>query len=165
MAITTSDPDELEAGGESMFADINITPLTDVFLVLVVIFMLAALAVRGQRVGEKPAERHEKKLLQDTAKPSGVPVTLPRGDQHDIDPRRTSLVLEITLTGEIYVGGKRFRDSDLEGVFRHAAARDRETQVILRADTGVQLGRAVQIMERARLAGLGRIAVATKAGP
>jgi biopolymer transport protein ExbD len=165
MAITTSDTDEPEAGGESMFADINITPLTDVFLVMVVVFMVSALAVQGERIQEKRAEKHDKALVHDTAKPSGVHVTLPHGDQHDVDPKRTSLTLELTPAGGVHVGGKLLRDADLEAVFRKVAVRDRETQVILRADTGVQLGRAVQIMERARLAGLARIAIATNAKP
>jgi biopolymer transport protein ExbD len=36
---------DTEDGGESIFAEINITPLTDVFLVMLIIFMLGALAV------------------------------------------------------------------------------------------------------------------------
>ena len=40
-------------GGEAIFAEINITPLTDVFLVMLIIFMVSALAVQVERNQEK----------------------------------------------------------------------------------------------------------------
>ena len=42
-----------EQGGDSIFAEINITPLTDVFLVMVIIFMVSALAVQVEAGQEK----------------------------------------------------------------------------------------------------------------
>ena len=42
-----------ESGGESIFAEINITPLTDVFLVMLIIFMVSALAVQVEARQEK----------------------------------------------------------------------------------------------------------------
>jgi biopolymer transport protein ExbD len=151
MAIATVPDEVAEAGSEPIFADINITPLTDVFLVLVVIFMVGAIAVHVERCVDKP-------------KPSaaGIAVNPPPGRQHDIDPTQASLVLELSSGGGVYVGGKSFTDNDLDRVFR-AAARRPQTQVVLRADRGIQLDRVIQVMERARALGLGHIAIGTRA--
>jgi biopolymer transport protein ExbD len=46
-----------EAGTEVIFADINITPLTDVFLVMVVIFMVGAIVVHVERSVDTPSGR------------------------------------------------------------------------------------------------------------
>jgi biopolymer transport protein ExbD len=57
--------DEADEGGEGIFADINITPLTDVFLVMVVIFMVTALAEVDQtrkQVEQKVKEDQSEEL-------------------------------------------------------------------------------------------------------
>ncbi|HZJ66543.1 MAG TPA: biopolymer transporter ExbD, partial [Kofleriaceae bacterium] len=133
--------------GEPMFADINITPLTDVFLVMVVIFMVSALAVQAERRTEK-------------CKPprAGIAVNPPTGRQRDVDPRQTTLVLELPSSGDTYIGGKRFTDGELDRVLR-AAATNPQTQVVVRADRGIQLGRVVQVIERARTLGLDRLVI------
>jgi len=135
-----------------MFADINITPLTDVFLVMVVIFMVSSLAVQVERSAEKRK-----------SPPAGIVVNPPPGQQHDIDPKQATLVLELPRSGGVYISGKPFTDDELDRVFRAAAAR-RQTQVIVRADRGIQLDRVLQVMERARALGLDRIVIGTR-GP
>jgi biopolymer transport protein ExbD len=156
-------PDE-DAGGEegadSIFAEINITPLTDVFLVLVIIFMVSALAVQVEARQEKKkvAEAQEQSEIE---KKSGLKVNLPQGQAQEIDPSKASLVLVIPLQGEIDVGGKRIADTDLDNLFRAAFTRDKNTQVVLKADKGVQHGRVVNLMERAKQAGLSRLAIGT----
>ena len=156
-----------EAGGEddgqSIFADINITPLTDVFLVMVVIFMVSALAVQVERNQEKRVEQQQKQEEQDQKK-SGIKITLPSGQSQELDPTKASLVLEIPLTGDVVVGGKPMTDASLENLFRAAFSRDKNTQVVLKADKGVQHGRVVNLMERAKSSGLTRLAIGTSGG-
>lgn len=155
--------DEGDDGGDGIFAEINITPLTDVFLVLVIIFMVSALAVQVEA-------RQEKKKVADAVEQSevekrlGLKVNLPAGQAQEIDPSKASLVLVIPLTGDIDVGGKRIPDADVENLFRAAFTRDKNTQVILKADKGVQHGRVVNLMERAKQAGLTRLAIGTGGG-
>jgi biopolymer transport protein ExbD len=152
--------DDGDEGGDGIFAEINITPLTDVFLVLVIIFMVSALAVQVEA-------RQEKKKVADAAeqseieKRSGLKVNLPSGQAQEIDPSKASLVLVIPLTGDVDVGGKRIPDTELDNLFRAAFARDKNTQVVLKADKGVQHGRVVNLMERAKQAGLTRLAIGT----
>jgi biopolymer transport protein ExbD len=156
------DADE-DAGGESIFAEINITPLTDVFLVLVIIFMVSALAVQVEARQEKKKVAQEQQQSE-IEKRSGLKVNLPQGQAQEIDPTKQSLVLTVPLQGEVDVGGKSILDADLDNLFRAAYARDKNTQVVLKADKGVQHGRVVNLMERAKQAGLTRLAIGTSGG-
>ena len=159
-------PDEdagADDGAEGIFAEINITPLTDVFLVMVIIFMVSALAVQVEARQEKKkvAEAQEQSEVE---KRSGLKVNLPQGQAQEIDPSKASLVLVIPLAGDVDVGGKRIPDADLDNLFRAAFTRDKNTQVVLKADKGVQHGRVVNLMERAKQAGLTRLAIGTSGG-
>lgn len=152
-----------DEGAEGIFAEINITPLTDVFLVMVIIFMVSALAVQVEA-------RQEKKKSADAAEQSevekrlGLKVNLPSGQAQEIDPSKASLVIVIPLAGDVDVGGKRIPDTELDNLFRAAFTRDKNTQVVLKADKGVQHGRVVNLMERAKQAGLTRLAIGTGGG-
>lgn len=158
-----ADDDGDDEGGQSLFADINITPLTDVFLVMVVIFMVSALAVQVERNQEKKVQQQQQQEEQDQ-KRSGIKITLPSGQSQEIDPTKASLVLEIPLSGDVVVGGKPMPDQSLENLFRAAFTRDKNTQVVLKADKGVPHGRVVNLMERAKVVGLSRLAIGTAAG-
>jgi biopolymer transport protein ExbD len=147
-------------GGDAIFAEINITPLTDVFLVMVIIFMVSALAVQAERNEEKRQEREQKQEEADEAK-LGINLNLPSGQSAEIDVTAKSLVLDIPLEGNVYVGGKAMTDADLDKLFRHAVVQNKQTQVILRADRGVSHGRVVNIMERAKQSGLSKLAIGT----
>jgi len=144
-------------GGENLFAEINITPLTDVFLVMVVIFMVSALAVQA----EQNQQKKEQQKQEQVDKSRGLKINLPSGESQEIDPSKASLVLEIPLAGNVVVGGKEFSDEKLDDLYRAAFAKDKMTQVILKADKGVQHGRVVNLMERAKKAGLTRLAIGT----
>jgi len=152
-----------DEGEDSLFADINITPLTDVFLVMVVIFMVSALAVQVERNQEKKVQQKQQQEEQQQKK-SGIKINLPSGQSQEIDPTKASLVLEIPLSGDVVVGGKPMPDGSLENLFRAAFTRDKNTQVVLKADKGVPHGRVVNLMERAKVVGLSRLAIGTAAG-
>ena len=152
-----------EDGGESIFAEINITPLTDVFLVMLIIFMVSALAVQVEARQEKKKVKDQQEQSEKD-KTSGIKINLPQGQAQEIDPSKASLVLMIPLEGDVVVGGKVMRDADLDPLFRAAFARDKNTQVVLKADKGVQHGKVVNIMERAKQAGLTRLAIGTSGG-
>jgi biopolymer transport protein ExbD len=152
-----------EEGGDSIFAEINITPLTDVFLVMVIIFMVSALAVQVERNQEKKKITQEQ-VQAEQEKRSGIKVNLPSGAAQEIDPSKASLVLVIPITGEVQVGGKSMKDAELDNLFRIAFQKDKNTQVVLKADKGVQHGKVVNLMERAKASGLTRLAIGTSGG-
>ena len=152
-----------DEGGEAIFAEINITPLTDVFLVMLIIFMVSALAVQVEARREKHKVKEEQQQAE-VEKKSGLKVNLPSGAAQEIDTSKQSLVLVIPLSGEVSVGGKIMRDDQLDAVFHAAFQKDKATQVVLKADRGVAHGRVVNIMERAKQAGLTHLAIGTSGG-
>ncbi|HET9620157.1 MAG TPA: biopolymer transporter ExbD [Kofleriaceae bacterium] len=157
------DPSDGDEGNESIFAEINITPLTDVFLVMLIIFMVSALAVQAEARQEKRKVRDEQTQAE-AEKKSGLKVNLPSGAAQEIDTSKASLVLVIPLSGDVSVAGKAMHDDQLDGLFHAAFQRDKTTQVVLKADKGVAHGRVVNIMERAKQAGLTRLAIGTSGG-
>jgi len=130
---------------EGVVAEINITPLTDVFLVLLIIFMVTSTAMT------------ESKAAADT----GVEVTPPRSDAASVIKKRVDPVLTVTAAGDVYLGREKVDVASLEPAIRKALA-DGETQtVLLRGDTSAQLGAAVHVMSIARKAGAKNIHVLT----
>lgn len=160
MAGQLPDDGEDEGGGGGIFAEINITPLTDVFLVMVIIFMVSALAVQAEAAQDKKRVAEVEEQVEAKER-SGLKVNLPSGAAQEIDPSKASLVLLIPIEGDLAVDGKIVRDADVDNLFRAAFARDKSTQVVLQADKGVPHGRVVNVMERAKAAGLTKLAIGT----
>ncbi len=140
-------------GGDEIFAEINITPLTDIFLVLVIILIISGSAAVDQVKQEQIA-----------SKSSGLKINLPSGEAREIDPGSKSIIVSIQKDGGLLVNDKKVLEKDLERVFMAAFTRDKNTQVVLRADAGVSHGRVVGVMERAKRVGLSRLAIATAGG-
>ena len=159
MAAKLPDADEGDDGG-GIFAEINITPLTDVFLVLLIIFMISALAVQAE-ADQKEAEVEEVQEKLEAEKRSGLKINLPQGAAQEVDPTKASVILLIPINGDVVVDGRPIADADLDNLFRAAFTRDTNTQVVIQADKGVQHGRVVGVMERARAAGLVRLMIST----
>lgn len=137
---------EDEVGSGGIFADINITPLTDIFLVLLIIFMVTttAIAEAGQEKG-------------------GFKVNLPKGGKGEPTEIARDLAVAILADGRAVMGGKVFDDAALQTAFDETQRRSPDTVVLVQADEGVPHGRVVHVMELARGAGLTRLAIATRA--
>jgi biopolymer transport protein ExbD len=141
----SGDDSGLESVG-GIFADINITPLTDIFLVLLIIFMVTttAIAEAGNEQG-------------------GFKVSLPKGGKGDESGLTRDVTVAILADGRAVVAGSALDDAALARLFGDAQRRSAETLVLFQADEGVPHGRVVQVMELARQAGLSRLAIATRA--
>jgi biopolymer transport protein ExbD len=153
------------SGGAGLFADINITPLTDVFLVMLIIFMISALAVQAQ--AKRKVDKVEEQVAAE--KRSGLKVNLPSGAAQEIDPTKDSIVLIVPVSGEVMMNDRGVNriiaEADIDALFRAAFANNKMTQVVLQADKGVQHGRVVNLMERAKKVGLSRLAIGTSSAP
>ena len=150
-------PDE---GGGGIFAEINITPLTDVFLVLLIIFMVSALAVTAEADQQKKQLAVEKQQTEQEKK-SGLKVNLPSGASQEIDLDQKPLIVVIPVNGDIVANGSVVKEDQLDNLFRHEYLEDKNKQVVIQADKAVQHGRVVDLMERAKAAGLTRLAIGT----
>jgi biopolymer transport protein ExbD len=129
-------------GGENesnIMAEINITPLTDIFLVLLIIFMITSSA-----------------MIE-----SGGKVNLPKAVATKTESRGTTVTL--TPKKEIYVNQKPVTEQSLEATLKEALAGSDEKIVILRGDKDVLFGDTVRIMSMIKRAGASEIAIAAEA--
>jgi biopolymer transport protein ExbD len=95
------------------------------------------------------------------ARRSGIRIELPRGGTTEIDPSQSSLVIDVTSGGPLVVAGRPIAGDEIDKLFAAAYARDKQTQVVIRADRDAPYERVVDVMARAKRAGLARLAIAT----
>jgi biopolymer transport protein ExbD len=131
-------PSDQENPDDGVVAEINITPLTDVFLVLLIIFMVTSSVVANQ----------------------SKQVDLPGAEVSDTTPQGVTVTVE--PTGAMLVNDVPTSEAELFGALESALADTRDKLVILRGDKKVLLGQAVNILDLAQQAGATGIALATK---
>ena len=120
--------------------EINMTPLIDVMLVLLVIFMVTAPFLVG-----------------------ALKVTLPRAASQADAPAAAPLVVVIDKTGQVFIQDRPLAAAQLSAELARVAAAAPDTEIQLRADTAVPYGRVAQFMALAQAAGLARIGFVTEA--
>ena len=135
-----------DGGNESVVAEINITPLTDVFLVLLIIFMVTSTALVESEVASR----------------AGMKVVLPKANAAGpVSQRRSDPVLTVTKSNELYLGSHRVDPGNLEGEIRKALGEVGSETLLIRGDKSVLLGAAVDILSTAKKAGASHIAILT----
>jgi len=131
---------------EAVVAEINITPLTDVFLVLLIIFMVTSTAL----------------VESETASRSGVKVVLPNANASGpVSKRRSDPILTVTKDNQLYLGTRRVDVANLEAEIKKALDDVGSQTLLIRGDKSVLLGAAVDIMSTAKKAGATHIAILT----
>ena len=134
-------PDDDEGLDDGVVAEINITPLTDVFLVLLIIFMVTTSVAANQSKN----------------------IDLPGAEVSDLTPEGVTVTVE--PNGQMLVNDVPTSEAELFGALEAALSDSREKLVILRGDKKVLLGQAVNILDTAQQAGATGIALATKPPP
>jgi biopolymer transport protein ExbD len=144
----TSPGDAVEdEGNETIVAEINITPLTDVFLVLLIIFMVTSTAIVESEVASR----------------TGVKVALPKANAAGaVTKRRTDPVLTVTKSNELFMFNRKIDPARLEDEIRKALTEVDSETLLLRGDKSVFLGAAVDLMAVAKKAGAKNIAILTQ---
>jgi biopolymer transport protein TolR len=120
--------------GEPPMSEINMTPLIDVMLVLVVIFLITA------------------PLLA-----SAIRLDLPRSDAAGPSDAGQAVLVVVDKAGQVFLDDKPVTDAELATRLTARAGQDPDTEVQLRADATVPYGRVVAVIGMAQKAGLGRI--------
>ena len=120
--------------GAAPMSDINMTPLIDVMLVLVVIFIITA------------------PLLA-----SSIKLDLPKTDAAKPNDAPRFILLVLDKAGQAFVNDQPVTQDQLARQLAQTAAQNPDTEVQLRADEAVPYGRVVELMGAAQKAGLNRI--------
>jgi biopolymer transport protein TolR len=126
-------------------AEINVTPLVDVMLVLLIIFMVTA------------------PLLT-----AGVPVNLPDSRAKPLAQDQKPVEVSLDRAGKLYVDKDEVTEAALPARLEALAARAEPPQIYLRADRGLDYGRVMRVMGELNRAGLNRVSMLTteaSAGP
>jgi biopolymer transport protein TolR len=120
-------------------ADINVTPLVDVVLVLLIIFMVTA------------------PMLQ-----MGIDVNLPRVKAKSIDVAEEKLVLTITPAREIFINKNKMPMRDLRTKLENIFTSRTDREIFMRADKTVPYGFVVEVMSEIRKAGVDKLGMITE---
>ncbi len=123
-------------------AEINVTPLVDVMLVLLIIFMVTA------------------PLLV-----AGVSVNLPDSRAKALDQGDAPVLVSLDSEGRLFVAEEETALADLPARLAAIAARKEPPQIYLRADKGLDYGLVMGVMGELNRAGLNRVALVTTAAP
>jgi len=136
----------LPGGGEDddarPMADINVTPLVDVMLVLLVIFMVTAPMLTA-----------------------GVTVDLPRNAAARLTPPQPPLELGLLGDGRLFLGKEEIAEEALEPRLATLHAESPERAVHLRADRGIPYGEVLRVMSLVQRAGIAHVALVSQPQP
>ena len=120
-------------------SEINVTPLVDVMLVLLIIFMVAAPMMT-----------------------QGVDVNLPKTTTKSIKTQEDPLVLTVNKDKQIFLENQQVNLDGLEVKVQKIFENRREKEVLLRADKDVPYGFVIQVMARVKKAGIDKLGMVTE---
>ena len=122
-------------------AEINIIPLVDVVLVLLIIFMATTAFV----------------------KEAGLNMRLPAAKTTEAQPETTNDInIALTRDGKIFLDAKPSSEATVQAVMIARARKNKETRVIVKGDERVEYRRVMKVIDMAKQAGLPRVSLATQ---
>jgi biopolymer transport protein TolR len=124
--------------GRTTMAEINVTPMVDVMLVLLIIFMVTA------------------PLIQ-----QGVKVNLPQAKAAPVEASEKKLVLSVDARRRVYIGEVEVRLEDLEAKLKTNAKAQADKEIYLHADRALPYGIVVEVMAAAQRAGISNVGMIT----
>jgi biopolymer transport protein TolR len=134
--------DQQSSGGSDAISQINVTPLVDVMLVLLIIFMVTA------------------PILQ-----QGVTVDLPKVAAGPLSGQEEQLVVNVGKNGQVFLNDTLMTPEALTEKLRAIAAARPDRQLYVRADQAVPYGQVMRIMGAVHDAGLTRVGLVTEPPP
>jgi len=124
---------------DDVMNEINMTPLVDVMLVLLIIFIITV-----------PVMKHS------------VNIDLPRATNEAQDAKPATVRLTVDAQGSYYINESPIADKDLSPRFKAAAAQNPQPELHIRGDKAVRYERVAQAMAAAQLSGLRKIGFITE---
>jgi len=126
-------------GDRGTMSQINVTPLVDVMLVLLVIFMVTA------------------PMMQ-----QGVQVNLPKAEAKSLAPKEDTLVVSVEKNGRLSINSGEVAVDQLKERLTTLLAGREKREVFLKADSAVPYGEVVKIMAQIKGAGVDRLGMVTE---
>ena len=125
-------------GGNDLHSEINVTPMVDVMLVLLVIFMITAPMLT-----------------------TGVDLDLPKGNVSNAEDDEGKLILSIDAQRRVYLGETEVPWSELQTKLESNARVQKEKTLYIEADTSLPYGVVVSAMDAAQVAGVSNLLMRT----
>ena len=129
----------MERGNSPFMSDINVTPLVDVMLVLLIIFMVTA-----------------PMMMQ------GVNVSLPKTTSKPLPSEKEHLIITVDRSQQIYINDYKVGLEALQAKLKKIYEGRSDEKVYLRADKGVPYGVVVRVMSEVKNAGVERLGMVTE---
>lgn len=126
-------------GRSGAISDINITPMVDVMLVLLIVFMVAA------------------PLLT-----VGVPIDLPQSNAKDLNTEASPITISVTPDGEIYLGDNPVQLDGLIDAVKAESTNGTDDRVYVRGDASANYGTVMKVMGMLSGAGYSKIGLITQ---
>ena len=127
-----------DLGAEGMLSEINVTPMVDVMLVLLIIFMVSA------------------PLMQ-----QGVQVDLPKTKSPALAEQEKPVILVVTKSGNVQLNGNTIGASDVSNKLKAMFEKREKKEIFIQADKGIPYGSVATVMSQAQAAGISRIGLVT----
>lgn len=123
------------------FSDINITPMVDVMLVLLVIFMVAAPMMT-----------------------TGVTVDLPESAANPVKGQDEPLTISVTSNGDIYIQKAKVPLDEFRDKLAAITQEKKDTRIFVRGDKSVDYGNIMRVVGEINAAGYNKVALLTETG-
>lgn len=136
-------PSSNDSDNGGSLAEINITPLVDVMLVLLIIFMVTA------------------PMIQE-----GIPINLPNASAEGVNMEKDDITLNINEFGSIFINDEKdepYSLTSIEPKLAEIFKERKKKELYLRADKAIKYGYVVQVMAAARRSGVETLGMITQA--
>jgi len=123
----------------AVMAEINVTPMVDVMLVLLIIFMVAA------------------PLLT-----VGVPIELPQSQGKQLESNKEPLTISVAANGDTFIGETKVPIDELPEKLKSIAKNGVDEQIFVRGDKGITYGTVMRVMGRISAGGFKKVSLVTE---
>src|SRR2546422_10277852 len=131
---------EIHLLDEEPMADMNMIPLIDIALTLLIIMMVTTAFIRHPGVSLK---------LPESATREGAPET------------KKDLTIVVTADGKLYIDGQQKTETEVRAHLQAIAARDKNSRILIKGDREVVYQHMMEVMDLVRQAGLARVVLPT----
>lgn len=128
-----------QENNDEILAEINMTPLIDIMLVLLIVFMVTSSITLE----------------------SGLDIQLPKTSTKTEQKSNNVVIISLDANGNISIQGKKIVATNVKEEIANALTREKSDEVIFEGDTTSTIGKMIEIMDIAKASGAQKFAVAT----